>query len=305
MPEPQSYYGQPVIKEPVWTPEIPLYFFTGGLGGVAAGLALLAELRDNDELARRGWGVALAAVGASPTLLISDLGRPARFLNMLRMFKVTSPMSVGSWILAGSGTATGVAAANAWLRLFPRSAPFAKAAAALLGMPLSTYTAALVANTSVPVWHGARQTLPFAFAGGAAASAGAVLTAVTPPEQAAPARRLAVAGAVGELVATEIMHRRLGQLGDPYREGRAGRFSKLAKALIPAGAGLIAARGRDRRAAVAGGALLAGGALAARWSVFRAGFQSAADPTYTVAPQRERIAAGETRGATRKEPHPA
>ena len=96
-----SYYGRPVIKEPVWTPEIPVYFFTGGLAGASAGLGVLAELRGNEVLARRAWAVALAGVAVSPVLLISDLGVPTRFLNMLRMFKVTSPMSVGSWILAG------------------------------------------------------------------------------------------------------------------------------------------------------------------------------------------------------------
>ncbi len=299
MAAPRSYYGQPVIKEPVWTPEIPAYFFTGGIGGVSAGMAWLAERRGNDELARRGWAVALAALGASPALLVSDLGKPTRFLNMLRMFKVTSPMSVGSWILAASGTATGVAAANSWLGLFGRSAPAAKAGAALLGLPLSTYTAALLANTSVPVWHNARNALPFAFASGAAASAGAVLIAVTPPKHAAPARRLALAGATAELAATQLMHARLGAVGRPYTEGRAGMFSKLAKGMLTAGGAVIAARGQDRRAAAIGGALIAGGALAARWSVFRAGFQSAADPAYTVGPQRDRISAGTTRGAVR------
>src|SRR5947209_16016931 len=113
-----SYHGQPVIKEPIWTWEIPLYFFTGGLAGASAGLAYLSEAHGNEELARRAWAVALAGVTISPALLTSDLGRPARFMNMLRMFKVTSPMSVGSWILTGSGASTAVAAASSWLGLF-------------------------------------------------------------------------------------------------------------------------------------------------------------------------------------------
>src|SRR3954453_4662972 len=132
-----SYYGKPVIKEPVWTPEIPAYFFTGGLGGASAGLALAAELAGGDVLARRAWAVSLGALGVSPALLISDLGRPARFLNMLRVFKVTSPMSVGTWILSGAGTATGVVAANRFLGLFPdRVADVAAVAAGVLGMPV-------------------------------------------------------------------------------------------------------------------------------------------------------------------------
>ena len=105
MSEVRSYHGQPVLKQPVWTWEIPLYFFTGGAAGASAGLAYLGELSGNDELARRAWAVALAGLTVSPALLISDLGRPPRFLNMLRMFKVTSPMSVGTWVLSAAARA--------------------------------------------------------------------------------------------------------------------------------------------------------------------------------------------------------
>ena len=312
--EPRSYYGQPVIKEPVWTWEIPVYFFTGGLGGASAGLAFLAELRGNDELARRAWGVALAGIGVSPALLISDLGRPTRFINMLRLFKVTSPMSVGSWLLSASGTATAVAAADALLargarRRLPASAraalaaaaPVAKPAAALLGLPLSTYTAALVANTSVPVWHEARRTLPFLFAGGAAASAGALASLVTPPEHAGPARRLAVGGAIAELAAARAMEESLGELARPYHEGPAGTVSRVAQLVTAAGGMALAGFARrSRPAAVGGAAALAAGALLERWAVYKAGFASTRDPAFTVGPQRERIRSGETRGAERQ-----
>src|SRR5207248_1692869 len=106
-----SYYGRPIVKEPVWKTEIPTYFFTGGLAGTSASLALAARLAGNDTLARRALWVNAAAITVSPLLLIKDLGRPLRFLNMLRVFKVTSPMSVGTWIVSFSGTATGTAAA--------------------------------------------------------------------------------------------------------------------------------------------------------------------------------------------------
>ena len=300
--EVRSYHGQPVLKEPVWTWEIPCYFFTGGLGGASAGLAYLSGLRGNRELSRRAWAAALAGVGMSPMLLISDLGKPARFLNMLRMFKVTSPMSVGSWILSASGAATSIATLNAWTGLFPRAARIARPAAAAFGLPLSTYTAALVANTAVPVWHEARGPLSAAFAAGAASSAGAVATAVTPPRSGGPARRIAVGGAVAELVAVQLMEHRLNGLGEPYHEGQPGMFARASKALTAAGAGLIATRAaRSRAAAVAGGALLAAGAFAERWAVYKAGFESASDPKFTVAPQRQRIDAGEARGAARHE----
>ena len=299
----RSYYGQPVIKEPVWSPEIPAYLFTGGLAGASAGLAYLAGLRGDEELARRAWIAAGAGVSASPLLLISDLGVPRRFLNMLRMFKVTSPMSVGSWILSASGLATSLATANAVTGALPRAAAAARPAAALLGLPLSTYTAALLTNTAIPVWHEARGVLAFVFAGGSAASAGAVAVAVTPPHHAGPARRVAVGGAAAELIALAAMERRLGELGEPLRSGRAGTLNRLAKGITLAGAAVIGARaGRSRAAAVAGGAILAAGTLAERWAIFRAGFQSAADPKYVVGPQRRRIEEGTARGGSRQAP---
>jgi hypothetical protein len=295
-----SYWGRPVLKEPVWKPEIPFYFFTGGVGGASAMLAMLAGARGNDLLARRAWACALAGVGASPALLISDLGKSSRFMNMLRVFKVTSPMSVGSWLLSASGLATTIAAADAWTPYVPAPAGrAARVAAAAFGMPLTTYTAALISNTAVPVWHEARGTLPFVFAASGAASAGAAAVLATPAEAAGPARRLAVGGAAATAASVELMRRRLGDLGEPYSTGAAGKLKHAAMALSVTGAGLIAGLGRRRPAAAAGGALLAAGAICERWSIFRAGFQSAADPKYTVGPQRAGIAAGTRPGAVR------
>jgi len=298
---PSSYYGQAVLKRPVWTWEIPVYFFLGGLAGASAGLAYVAGLRRNRRLERSAWAAAALAAAASPALLVSDLGRPERFLNMLRLFKVTSPMSVGSWVVAAMVPSSAVASADAWLGALPRLARVARPGAALAGLPMSTYTAVLLANTAIPAWHEARGTLPFLFAGGAAASAGAVAAAATPAADAGPARRLAIGGAAAELAAAALMERRLGELARPYREGAAGRLGRAGKALTAGGAALLAARGRrSRAAAIAGGLLVAGGALCARWSVFRAGFASASDPSFTVGPQRARIERGEARGGSRK-----
>jgi Polysulphide reductase, NrfD len=297
-----SYHGQPVLKEPIWTWEIPMYFFTGGVAGASAGLAYLSELQGNEELARGAWAAALAGVAASPLFLISDLGRPMRFINMFRMFKVTSPMSVGSWILGASGATTAVAAVNAWTGLLPGGARIARPAAAVLGLPLSTYTAALVANTAVPVWHEARRILPFVFGSGAALSAGAAAVIATPPEHAGPARRLAVAGAALELGANEVMKKRLGEHGDPYRHGLPSKLGRAGQVLVLAGGAMVASRGaRSRAAALAGGSLLGAGAVCARWMVFKAGFASASDPKYVVGPQRAAIDRGERRGAARLE----
>lgn len=298
-----SPYDRPVITQPVWTWEIPTYFYTGGLAGASAGLALLADLRGNEVVARRGWRVALVGSLASPALLTSDLGRPERFLYMLRVFKVTSPMSVGSWLLAAFGAATGAGWLDRELGGRLPGGRAARAAAAVFGLPLSSYTAALVANTAVPAWHESRRLLPFLFVSGAATSAGGALTAICPPRDAAPARRLAVMGAVAELALKEVMERRLGSLGDAYKEGKAHRFGTGAKAAVAAGSAAIALGGRrSHTAAVAGGMLLSVGALAARWSVFEAGVQSAANPRHTVEPQRERIDAGASPGASTRRP---
>ena len=277
-----GYYGRPVLKEPVWTWEVPCYFFAGGMAGAAAPLALAAEMRGERALARRAWLVALAGVGASPMLLISDLGRPERFHHMLRVFKPTSPMNMGSWILSATGTAIAVGAARSVLGWFPRAGRLA-GATAVLGPALSTYTGVLVADTAIPAWHEARRELPWVFAAGSAMSAGA---AVTLAGGGAPAQRLALAGAAGELASTALMERRLGELGEPYREGEAGRFARAAKALTAAGALLMATRRRR-----GGAAMMLAGAFATRWSIYKAGFQSAADPRYVVEPQRARAAA--------------
>jgi formate-dependent nitrite reductase membrane component NrfD len=288
--EVRTYHGQPVLKEPVWSWEIPCYFFTGGLAGASAGLAYLCELRGDEAAGRRAWTVAIAGISASPLLLISDLGRPARFLGMLRMMKVTSPMSIGSWILTVSGTSTALAAAHARLGLFPGLARIARPVAALAGLPLSSYTAALVTNTAVPVWHEARATLPFVFVAGAGLSAGAALVLLTPVEDARIARRVAVAGTVGELALTELMQRRLGRPAQAYKSGAPRAFDLAARGAVAVGGGLLVTRGRrSRPAAAAAGALLLAGALCARWSIFTAGFASARDPAVVIGPQRERL----------------
>ena len=289
----RTYYGRPVIKPPVWTREIPWYFFFGGMAGAAATLAAVARGRGNERLADAAGRVALAGGLASPPLLISDLGRPDRFHHMLRVAKPTSPMSVGSWVLMVFVPAAGGAAVLSTLGWLPRLQRAAEVAGAALGPAMSTYTAVLVASTAVPAWHEARKELPWVFAGGSAASAGAAALLLVDGEEAAPARKLAVSGAAVELVAAWLMERRLGELGEPYQMGAAGGLSRLATGLSAAGAGLLGLLGRRRGAAVAGAALVLAGAAAERWAVFKAGFASAQDPRYTVKPQRERISGRE------------
>jgi formate-dependent nitrite reductase membrane component NrfD len=290
--EMRSYYGRPILKEPVWQPEIPFYFFTGGIAGGSSVLHGLARVAGRERLAKTALYVGAAADLVSPVLLISDLGRPERFLNMLRVFKVTSPMSVGSWVLFVSGGASTTAALLERLGILKRVKVAAEAVSFLTGPPLATYTGTLLADTAIPVWHEARHELPWLFGASASASAGAATTLFVAPEEAGPARRLAVLGTAGALGWKEVMQRRLGFVGEVYEQGEAGRFGRLSKGMTAAGAALLAARGkRSRAAAITGSALVLAGELALRWSVFKAGFQSARDPRYTVIPQRERIAA--------------
>jgi formate-dependent nitrite reductase membrane component NrfD len=290
----ESYYGRSIVKEPVWKSEIPLYLWTGGIAGASAVLHGVARLTGNEALAKRALYIGAVADVASPLLLVKDLGRPERFLNMFRMFKVTSPMSVGSWILLVSGGASSTAAALELLGILAPVRRAAEIASFAAGPPLATYTGALVANTSIPVWSEARDQLPWLFGASATATAGAAAAVFTPVGFAGPARRAAVAGAVAEGVFMRQMRRRLGFVGEVYDQGAAGRHARIARACTTLGAGLLALAGRRPVAARTGGLLMLAGGVALRFSVFRAGFQSARDPKYTVIPQKERLRARES-----------
>jgi hypothetical protein len=289
----EDYYGRPIIKPPVWEErEIAGYLFTGGLAGASSILAAGADLTGRPALARGSRVMATGAIGVSLAALIKDLGRPLRFLNMLRVFKPTSPMSVGVWILVGyAPLAAGAAAADVSGRL-PRFGRAAGLGAAGLGSAVATYTAALIANTAVPAWHEGRRELPLLFAGSAASAAAGWGLIVAPAAENEPAVRMAVLGALVELGAEQLLERRLGMIAETLQDGKAGRRLRLAKAFTATGAigaGLLARRGRPL-AITAGAALLAGSAFT-RFGLFEAGMASARDPKYTVEPQRRRRAA--------------
>ncbi len=299
MTEPQSYYGRPVIKEPTWTWEIPVYFFTGGLGGASSTLGLAAKLFGNEKLSRTALYLGATADAVSAPLLISDLGRPERFHHMLRVVKVTSPMNIGAWILTVAGGASNTAAVLRLLGILRPVRFAAELVASLFGPPLATYTGVLLADTAVPVWHEGRHELPWIFGASASASAGAAACLFLEPDDAGPARRLAVGSAIAESALTLTMETRLGEVGEVYRQGAAGRLGAAAKGLTALGATLLATRGKSRGGAVLGGALVCAGGMCLRWSVYKAGFQSARDPKYTVGPQRERARRNGTKATTR------
>jgi formate-dependent nitrite reductase membrane component NrfD len=286
----RSYYGRPIIKEPVWeNPDVPAYLFLGGVAGASSALAAGAELAGCSELARTSKITALSAIGLSAVALVHDLGRPARFHHMLRVFKPTSPMSVGSWLLSAYGPAAGVAAASSVTGLLPRIGRVATAAAAVLGPGVAAYTGALLSDTAVPAWHDAHRELPYLFVGSAATAAGGLGLMLVRSEQSHPARNLAVVGAAAELIAKGLLLRRLGLTAEPYESGRAGNLMETAEVLTASGLTAVALGGRNRAVEVLAGAILAASSAATRFGVFFAGLESARDPRYTVVPQRERL----------------
>ncbi len=208
---------------------------------------------------------------------------------MLRVFKPTSPMSVGVWILFFYGPLAGATAASDVLGRCPRLGRTAGLGAAALGSSVATYTAALIANTAVPAWHEGRRELPILFAGSAASAAGGWGLIVAPKAESEPAVRMAVLGALVELGAGQLLERRLGMIAETLQDGKAGRRLRLAKALTAAGAAGAGLLGRrSRGGAIAAGACLLAGSAYTRFGLFEAGMASARDPKYTVEPQRRR-----------------
>lgn len=291
----KTYYERPVLKEPTWRWFIPTYFFAGGL---AAGSSLLAAGLDATG-DRRAAGharlVALPAIAAGSVLLVADLGRPERFHHMLRVAKPSSPMSTGTWILAAYAPAAGVAAATEVLGILPGVRTASTWAAAALAPLVATYTAVLVADTSIPAWHDARRTLPALFASSAGAAAGGaalVVGAASGTAAAVPARRLAIGAAVAETAAATVMERQLGPgVRTAYEAGAPKTWGTAAKLLGIAGAGIVAVGRRRRWADAAGGLMILAGSLCERLSVAEAGKASARDPRATVGPQRARLTA--------------
>lgn len=298
-----SYYGRPVVKPSPWEKDIPIYLFAGGLAAGSSLIAAGADLNDLPALRRTGRLGAIAALSVSMVALVHDLGRPGRFLNMLRTMKLTSPMSVGTWILSAYGPFAGAAAAaeiadmvglgeRGPFRLLSRAGSPAGLVAALTAPPVAAYTAVLLADTATPSWHEAYRELPFVFVSSAAAASGGLGMIAAPRDQAGPARRMATGGAVVELLFERQMERSMGITAEPLHQGEAGRLMRAAKTLTLAGAVGSLLAGRSRTAAVVSGAALMAGSVCTRFGIFEAGQESAKDPKYTVVPQRERLDRG-------------
>ncbi|HYY44764.1 MAG TPA: NrfD/PsrC family molybdoenzyme membrane anchor subunit [Actinomycetota bacterium] len=291
--EEPTYYDRPAIKEPVWIWAVPAYFYFGGVAGASALLAESAAMFADDDvegLVTKSRWMAAAGGAVGTGLLIYDLGRPERFLNMLRVFRPTSPMSIGSWVLA---TAAPLFAASAVLPHGRGSSGAGKAIgrlAALLGMPLAGYTAVLLSNTAVPVWQAARRGLPYLFVASAASSAAALLelTNLRDNEEEIVAR-FGFAGMVGELLAAAAVHRQVNQVpqvGRPLREGLAGTLWAASMGLTASSIAISVLPVSSRTKSFLRGLTGTAAGIALRFAVFHAGKASARDPRATFAQQR-------------------
>jgi hypothetical protein len=307
-----SYYGRPVVKPAPWGHEVGAYLFLGGVAGGSGLLAAGAQLTGRTKLRRNARLSALAAVLLSLVALVRDLGRPERFLNMLRTFKLTSPMSLGSWILSAFSAGISVAAASEIDRMTGERLPLgplrpvlravegpAGLEAAVLAPPLAVYTAVLLTDTATPTWNAAHEDLPFVFVSSASLAASGLAMITTPVSETGPARKLAVLGVLGDVIAMKFMEHRMDPVAaEPLHHGNPGRMLRWSERLVIAGGLGTLLGGRNRGvAAVSGLALMTASALT-RFGVFEAGKESARDPRYTIEPQKRRLAVRRAAGFT-------
>lgn len=265
-----SYYGMPLLKEAVWKWPIPTYFYVGGLAGASAALAAAAQLRGLRGLTRAGRFIAAGGAALSAALLIEDLGIRSRFIYMLRVFRPTSPMNLGTWLLGAFGLASGASLLG--------KGDIAGAIAGVLGLPLTGYTAVLIANTAVPLWQESRATLPPLFVASAAVSAASAMEVLGVEQRAV--RRLAITAKAAELAAGVAVDRSVtGRVAAPLKGSVLWKAAKVCTA-----ASLVLSF--SKRTRLLAGILGTAGAVATRFAIFHAGQASARDPHATFEMQR-------------------
>ena len=287
-----GYYGEPVVRPPVWTWEIPVYFFVGGLAGMAAVIALIGLIFHQGDLTHTAMWIAAIGAILSPILLIMDLGRPRLFLNMLRVFKHQSPMSVGAWILFvfGGCAVLGLIALELHAhQIFTGGFDqFLQIAASLLilgsafwGMFLATYTGVLLGATAIPAWFLHRTLLPIHFGVAGLGSAAALLELL--------GHQITPLGALGFLTAgTEtalwvwLEIDKHGKADRALRESGSGLLIRCGEIL----SGPLALILRVANLVPLAGISFLLGALVSRFAWIAAGKVSARDPEAVFASQR-------------------
>jgi Polysulphide reductase, NrfD len=297
-----GYYGIPMLKEPQWTKEVPVYFFVGGAAGAAAVVASAANfLTDDRTLVRDARWVAAVGGFLSPALLISDLGVPSRFLNMLRVFKLQSPMSIGAWTLAAFSS---FAAASAFANLARERVAdvmpvrmiegLSGLMASATGLVLSTYTGVLIGATAIPVWNTHVATLPHHFAASGVNSAVSILEMLGHDDSRA-LNLLGMAASAFEVYEGIEVETRRDEVSEPLHKGLSGvivRTGGILSGPVPLAlrvGSLITGNQKLRRAASWSSLV---GSLLTRFGWIQAGHASAKDHRIPLQLSR---AAGEVR----------
>lgn len=291
----RGYYGNPVLKPPTWTWEVPLYLFLGGMAGASSVIAVVSFVLGNLAVTRSALWVAFTGAALSPPLLISDLGRPSRFLYMLRVLKPRSTMSVGVWTLLGFSGVTTVAllcremlARGYGNRLMVVLEPVALVFAAVFGMLLASYTSVLLSVTAIPVWSENRARIPVVFLAGALGSGSSMLELLG---FIVPATQLMgiVASSVETLMAITIEVRKR-PVDRPLRAGRSGTLLHISAVL--SGAIPLIVRfgwGHNVQARSFAAVCFLAGALITRYGWVSAGRASSRDPEALFEVQRARL----------------
>ncbi len=284
-----TYYDRPVLKQPVWSIDIPIYYFLGGAAGAALtlGAAMQAAAPDRSHELRKlsaicHWiGIVGSTAGAG--FLVHDLGRPMRFLHMVRVFRPTSPMNIGSWILAGAAPS----AITTGLLLNRGGLPgvvgeISGYISGVFGAALSGYTGVLVSNTAIPIWQESRRWLPVLFTASGAFAAASITEFFHDSDC---GRRVTltfgtVAGLaeLGASLGVERAVARTPRVGEPLRHGRGALLWNAASAMTAASLTLSLFPGKSRTKRVAAGLLGAAGSLCMRFAIHYLGEQSARDP---------------------------
>lgn len=286
-PAQNGYYGTPLLKRPQWTVEVPLYFFVGGVAGAASVIAAVGQVSSADQklIRHARW---LAAIGGaiSPVLLISDLGVPSRFLNMLRVFKIQSPMSVGSWTLvafSNSAAATAVLGefqkrrGNRTVKVLTNAAQLASA---LTGLVLATYTGVLIGATAIPAWNEHVGTLPVHFAASGTAAAASILELAGNDSEAL--NKIALGAAAIETLIGSAIEQSSTPASEALKSGASGwamRGAGMLSGPVPLALRILSLRSKSRKTGLRRAAAVCSitGSLLTRFAWIGVGKTSAAD----------------------------
>lgn len=282
-----GYYGVHLLKEPQWTWEIPIYFFVGGAAGAASVIGAVARWTGRDiELSRDARLIAAGGAAISSALLISDLGRPSRFLNMLRVLKPQSPMSVGAWTLAGFGSASGLAALAQLINSGVDSAPvrvigdLAEAVSAVFGLPFSNYTGVLIGATAIPVWNHNVKTLPVHFGMSGMSSAVSMLELIGHNDSTALNILGMIAAALESYEGIHLEFIRSPEINRPLKHGKSGWITRAGGVLsgpLPLILRIAAAATQSRKLRNIAAAASIAGSVCTRIGWMSAGHESARD----------------------------